>query len=58
MVGRPVLTPRESESVLGGAAVLAAFAAGLYASVEEAITSMAGSADSVCPDTHSISYVS
>lgn len=49
-----MLIPRESESVLGGAAVLAAYAAGLYTSVEEAITSMASPADSVCPDVHSI----
>ncbi|XP_054257700.1 FGGY carbohydrate kinase domain-containing protein [Macrosteles quadrilineatus] len=56
VIGRAVLLPQRTEAVLGGAAMLAAFAAGLYPFVEAAVTAMAGPADLIEPDAHSIEY--
>lgn len=49
VVGYPVLVPREPESVLLGASILAAYAAQLYSSVDTAVKRMAGQADLVIP---------
>jgi ribulose kinase len=45
----PVLLPKETESVLLGAAILGATAAGTYPNLQEAATSMGGAADRVEP---------
>jgi ribulose kinase len=45
----PVLCPRESESVLIGAAILGACAAGAFPDVHAAIMAMGGDADIVSP---------
>jgi len=46
----PVLLPEETESVLLGAAILGATAAGKYSSVQQAATSMGGKAKRIEPD--------
>ncbi|KAG8276481.1 hypothetical protein J6590_064645 [Homalodisca vitripennis] len=56
VVGRPVLVPQRTEAVLGGAAILAAYAAGLYPSLEAAVNTMAGRADAVSPNTKAIKF--
>lgn len=50
VLGLPVLCAREPESVLLGSAVLAAYAAGVYPTVGEAMIAMGGYADVVTPD--------
>lgn len=50
VVARPVLLPFQSESVLCGAAMLGAYASGVYTTVEEAIKGMAGGAQLVEPN--------
>jgi ribulose kinase len=45
----PVLCPRESESVLVGAAILGACAAGVFPDVQTAVMAMGGEADIVSP---------
>lgn len=49
VVGYPVLVPQEPESVLVGAAILAAYGAQLYSSVDCAIRGMAGQTDLIIP---------
>lgn len=49
VVGYPVLVPREPESVLVGASILAAYAAQLYPTIDAAVKGMAGQADLVSP---------
>uniref|UniRef100_A0A1B6GW67 FGGY carbohydrate kinase domain-containing protein n=2 Tax=Cuerna arida TaxID=1464854 RepID=A0A1B6GW67_9HEMI len=56
VVGRPVLVPQRTEAVLGGAAILAAYAAGLYPSLEAAVNAMAGQADAVSPNIKAIIF--
>ncbi|XP_034241342.1 FGGY carbohydrate kinase domain-containing protein [Thrips palmi] len=50
VLGLPVLCAKEPESVLLGSAMLAAYAAGVYFTVGEAMISMGGSADVVTPN--------
>ncbi|XP_026284849.1 FGGY carbohydrate kinase domain-containing protein [Frankliniella occidentalis] len=50
VLGLPVLCAREPESVLLGSAVLAAYSAGIYSSVGEAMIAMGGFADVVTPN--------
>jgi ribulose kinase len=50
VAGKPILLPREPESVLLGSAILAALGAGLYPSLGEAADAMSGTADRVLPD--------
>ncbi|KAK3919548.1 FGGY carbohydrate kinase domain-containing protein [Frankliniella fusca] len=50
VLGLPVLCAREPESVLLGSAVLAAYSAGIYSSVGEAMIAMGGYADVVTPN--------
>lgn len=54
VAGRRVLVPCQPESVLGGAAMLAACAAGAYSSVTDAVIAMAGSASVIEPDPRSV----
>lgn len=53
-VCRTVAVPRQAEAVLGGTAILAACAAGLYPSVQQAITAMAGIADVISPNQKAV----
>lgn len=53
----PVLCPQESESVLVGAAVLGACAAGVFPDVQTAIKVMGGEADIVNPRDEEHRYV-
>nr|CAD7461592.1 unnamed protein product [Timema tahoe] len=55
-LGLPVLKPRESESVLVGAAILGACAAGVFDDMHTAITAMGGEADVVQPRALEYSY--
>lgn len=50
-IGLQVLVPEESESVILGAAMLGATAAGFYENLEQAMTSMAGPARLQVPDS-------
>jgi len=50
ILGLPVLCAREPESVLLGVAMLGAYAAGLYTTVERAMLAMGGPADKILPD--------
>lgn len=50
-IGLPILIPEEIESVLIGAAELGAAAAGFYDNLKKTITSMAGPAKRVKPDS-------
>ena len=51
VTGLPVLCPQETESVLIGAAILGACAAGTFSDIQTAIKEMGGKADIVYPDT-------
>jgi ribulose kinase len=53
----PVLCPRKSESVLIGAAILGACAAGAFPDVQTAIETMGGDADIVSPRDREHRYV-
>lgn len=55
VLGLPVLLPSEPESVLLGAAMLGAVAAGKYDSVSVAVATMGGSAELVTPNSDDIS---
>lgn len=48
--GKPIMLPREPESVLLGSAMLAALGAGLYPSLQDAAAAMSGSARLIQPD--------
>ncbi|XP_012277775.1 FGGY carbohydrate kinase domain-containing protein [Orussus abietinus] len=50
VLGLPVLTPLETESVLLGAAILGSYAAGVFPSVNDAVRSMGGLAKIVKPN--------
>ncbi|PSN39166.1 FGGY carbohydrate kinase domain-containing protein [Blattella germanica] len=52
----PVLCPKESESVLVGAAILGACAAGAFADIQTAIQEMGGQADIVNPNKEEYRY--
>lgn len=50
VTGKPIVLPREPESVLLGSAMLAALGAGLYPTLHEAADAMSGTADTILPD--------
>jgi len=50
VAGKPISLPREPESVLLGSAILAAQGGGLYASLREAASAMAGTSRSIQPN--------
>jgi ribulose kinase len=52
-----ILCPRESESVLVGAAILGACAAGAFPDVQTAIKAMGGDADIVSPRVEEHRYI-
>lgn len=56
VLGLPVLCPTERESVLVGAAILGAYAAGKFASMRDAIQTMGGSANIVKPKAECYDY--
>ncbi|XP_015514939.1 FGGY carbohydrate kinase domain-containing protein isoform X1 [Neodiprion lecontei] len=56
VVGLPVLIPHERESVLLGAAILGACAAGVFPSVQDAIREMGGTANLIAPNALSKRY--
>jgi ribulose kinase len=57
VLGFPLLLPKESESVMLGAAILGACAAKSYSDMHEAILGMAGIAASVTPAPHEYMFV-
>lgn len=50
VTGKPIVLPREPESVLLGSAILATLGAGLYRSLDEAAEAMSGTSGLVLPD--------
>lgn len=52
VLGMPVLLPQEPESVLLGAAMLAAVAGEKYRTVEDAVVKMGGVADLIKPNAN------
>lgn len=56
-LGLPILIPKQSDSVLLGAAQLCATVAGFYSSIQEAVLKMAGPAEPAKPNTGIIEYV-
>lgn len=56
-LGLPILIPKQSDSVLLGAAELSATVAGFYSSIQEAVLKMAGPAEPAKPNMDILEYV-